>query len=310
MEGDIRRYLEHRLGEIAIEMCLKEGHQWPGAEKLDALVKECGKLFVYASTALRYIADRRGRVKGPEHRLNNLLRLSGRDEPAKYKDNPYKELDQLYLEVLVQALPEGDSERDEFAQCLRSIIGSIVKLRDPLSVEALSAFLAMDSDEVFKPLDDLHSILLVPPNDEPQAIIGFLHPSFPDFIEYRCSDMRFKIDAAGSDRLLLLGCLRIMGKLHEDMLELGDPWVESDETEDLDDRFSPQLRYACLYWASHLKELKSADAEMLQELATFSEKHMLHWLESLTWLRSLAIAVKSMEDAHNWASEVSRSTLS
>ena len=55
-------------------------------------------------------------------------------------------------------------------------------------------------------------------------------------------------------------------------------------------RLPPELEYACLYWANHLKGADTEDPDLIQELEIFSNEHLLHWLEALSWQGQLSSA--------------------
>ena len=64
------------------------------------------------------------------------------------------------------------------------------------------------------------------------------------------------------------------------------------------------LKYACLYWAKHVTVLKlDADVALIVELLhrfLVFDRHLLHWLEVMSILRSMGSAVASLRTVLDW----------
>lgn len=73
---------------------------------------------------------------------------------------PYHDLDNLYLAVLRNALPVDITEEGE-AEQFRWLIGCIILLLNPLSMEALAKFTLIDAKEISHVLYGLHSVVIV-----------------------------------------------------------------------------------------------------------------------------------------------------
>ena len=58
------------------------------------------------------------------------------------------------------------------------------------------------------------------------------------------------------------------------------------------------LRYACIYWASHLKDAladpSANSARTLGLLSKFADEHLLHWFECLSAMGELESGVESL----------------
>jgi hypothetical protein len=74
---------------------------------------------------------------------------------------------------------------------LRDILGSVVALFSPLSVDSLSRLLVTPKQRLDRMLKDLHAILDIP-NDHTRSL-RLHHPSFHDFLldKNRCGDSNF-----------------------------------------------------------------------------------------------------------------------
>src|ERR1700750_1712966 len=94
---------------------------------------------------------------------------------------PEKHLNEIYLAVLRHSISKySDEEAEELQGMLKSLLGSIVTLRSPLSTQCLSQLLNSPQVEVNQILDDLHSILNIP--KDPSQPLRLHHPSFRDFL--------------------------------------------------------------------------------------------------------------------------------
>ncbi|KAG8932012.1 hypothetical protein FRC01_000468 [Tulasnella sp. 417] len=133
VKEDIERFLRYRLNEIAMDNGMQT--PWPSEAALGALVDRAGILFIFASTAAKFIQN--GKRRNPEARLELLLK----DSTSK-GGSQYRAIDALYMQVLRYALSsdEGDDEEDDqenIQEAFGIVLGAIVLLRDPLSSSSL-----------------------------------------------------------------------------------------------------------------------------------------------------------------------------
>ncbi|KAJ3482356.1 hypothetical protein NLI96_g7038 [Meripilus lineatus] len=307
VEGDIRRFLEFKLPAIPKELGISVPN-WPSASDLDAVVAKSGRLFIFASTVIRFVGD--NRIPDPRGRLTRLLHSQAALGPS-----TYKQLDQLYLHVLQSAVDGVDDV--EQINCLRATLAAIVLFRNPIPLAALAALIGHDPDQVLLSLYNLHSIILVPSTiqDTPKIY----HLSFPDFItnSSRCSDEKFYVDIQSQETSLLLQCLGIMMKLlHFNMGSFdmgpyrvrqfdrrGNPIIKAMLNKDMSQSalIVPELEYACQFWCSHLLKIVDATPQVLAQLKIFSFEHLLFWMEAMSLLGLIESARVAIKDAHQWA---------
>ena len=78
--------------------------------------------------------------------------------------------------------------------------------------------------------------------------------------------------------------------VYEDIL---DQACESkDESEVIPMR--QQLKYSCIYWASHFFEAQLSGDDLIEALHTFLHKDLLHWIECLDELGELQTGIPSL----------------
>ena len=299
VRDDIRLFIESNLRDLPRRLDVKIKGEWPPMAEMEKLVDNCGKLFVYAATSLRFIGN--DRVRNPLKQLEILLGAR-----VAVNAKPYAQLDQLYLQVLRSALPE-DTEEDDILR-FHWVMGSIVLLRSPLSVISLSRFIKYDTKDVSDGLYHLHSIILPPSSFEEAPRI--YHPSFPDFItnSSRCSEPRFLVDVPKHEKRLVIRCLDVMlSTLKRDILDIGSSYhfvlnTEIDSLKNIiDERVRAEVQYSCQHWASHLSKVTVGDEEVMKALAQFAFLKLLNWIEVMSLLNLSGLAVSSMRDVHEWA---------
>jgi NACHT domain len=298
VRDDIHLFIESNLRDLPGRLDVKIKGEWPPMADMEILVDKCGKLFVYAATSLRFIGN--DRVRNPVKQLEVLLGAR-----VAVNAKPFAQLDQLYLQVLRSALPD-DSEEDLILR-FHWVVGSIVLLRDPLSVDSLSRFIKYDAEDVSDALYHLHSIILPPSSFEEAPRI--YHPSFPDFItnSSRCSEPTFLVDVPKHEKRLVLRCLDVMlSTLKRDILEIGNYSYQLNTEIDslmkvINEHVPAEVQYSCHHWASHLSKVTVGDEEVINVLAQFAFQKLLNWIEVMSLLNLSGLAVSSMRDAHKWA---------
>ena len=185
VQEDLRTFFGHELGSLQRKRRLT-GHLL-GEGDIETLVQRAGELFIYAATICLFIAERKH--PPPRERLKIVLQNTA------FTQSPEKNLDQLYLQILREAVPTTDSAQDESIFCSHFIliVGSIVSLFSSLSVRSLAALLFEKPESIELTLDDLWSILNVP--QKANATIPLIHPSFRGFRldRERCDDLDFRI---------------------------------------------------------------------------------------------------------------------
>lgn len=289
MQNDVRQFYTVNLNRI------KESYQlpdpWPHADDIQALTNQSHGLFIYAATSVKFIADRKH--SDPVYQLTQLLTNS--PTVAKDSSSPHHYLDGLYTQVLNNAFPDIAAR---LLRRLKTVLGTIIFLRDPLSTRALGQLLGLDG--VQNILVHLHSVLVIPDNDD--EVIRLLHPSFYDFMTHplRCRDHRFLVTAETQHTLITRACLESMKELKRDICRIKNLSLLNNEVPDLHARIMkfipPHLQYACRHWASHLANSMLSDV-LLDLVKDFCLNHLLHWVEVLSLLGELRSALFAVDVA-------------
>ena len=292
IQHDIFIFLKYAVGKIrtSYNTCYLSGtpldQDWPGDERLQALVDMAVPLFIVATTIYRFVNDPNW---DPREQLESILQSSDVRNS--------KQMAQVYLPVLTQlsARLKDSHNTDKLYQEFRMIIGSIISLSEPLSIQSLAVLLNISPGTIEHRLQPLHSVLRIP--TDPDMPIRTLHLSFREFM---LSDElhleQFKIDGAATHRMLLSRCLHLLsgpGGLKENICELdypGKPRREIDQSI-INDHITPTVQYACQYWVQHVQH-GNVEIHDQDNVHMFLQKHFLHWLEAMSIINRLAEVIR------------------
>ncbi|KAH9167239.1 hypothetical protein EDB89DRAFT_1856699 [Lactarius sanguifluus] len=288
VKSDIRHYLLTTFKQPPISLATPFD---AGEEVIFKLAESAGDSFIYAASILRFLFDEHAR--DPQGRLDILL--GNRTDP---EERPYERLDALYLSILHQAVPSSASS--PIMRRLRTVLSQLVTFREPLPMVVMEKFCGLKSGDVKRALHNLHSLIQVPNSDNQAPRV--YHLSFSDFIidSTRCRDVGLVVDVDSTEREVLLSCLgRLSSQLHRNMAGIEDPSLPHSEIDGfqtkVENAVSPELRYACLYWASHLMKTKDVHDETIwPRLQDFFTRCLLWWMETMALLGTLREAAESM----------------
>jgi hypothetical protein len=290
-QKDISTFLEHNLEDIRKDFCIRPG--WPSTDSIQCLAESANGLFIWAETACRFL--RNSKISTPEAQLE-LLSQAGSDSQS-----PYGAVDKIYLQVLTKSLiGDCDSqERNEITKRFQAVVGPIVTSFDALSCTSLANLTNDMESRVRALLDNLHSLLDIPTSlNNP---IQLLHPSFRDFVldPNRCST-DFWIDERKTHERLAKMCLSFMtNHLKRDICGLKslDASRSTAPPNRVEQCLPAELQYACRYWVQHLQK-SGVHPDDDGPVLMFLEKHLLHWLEALSFMRKSfegILAITSLE---------------
>ena len=308
---DIKLFFQTRLAEIVTNRSNPDAvEDWPSLSDIDILCEKAAGLFIYASTAIKFIASLH---RKPKKSLDLLVSL-----PQNTSREGGIGINTLYTEILKQAYCDlgpdiQNPDNQEVYQHFRSVVGAVLLAFNPLSMNSLSSLLHnfYTSSDISTVLDPLHSLLLVPEATEDQVRV--FHKSFPDFLmdPNRCQDPRFFVDPAVHHTEILLSCLQLMEqRLRRDICGLdGDPLNKVDDlSECRKQHIGDALEYACQFWTKHLLKSPSSgpNAEKVQEkIDKFFTMHLLCWIEVLAIMENLDASVYSLNNIKQWYTLVS-----
>ncbi|KAI9057827.1 WD40 repeat-like protein [Trametes sanguinea] len=293
---DITNFLRRRFADIGRRYA-SAGPNWASEEQVERVSQLAEGLFIYAATVASFLEDKK--VVNPRHQLDALLRsVHGRLMTGALEAR-LDALDELYTQVLHAAF--GNPSPPLQAR-LKRILGTIVLAEERLSSSGLSALLGEECGSVLDVVEQLRSVLSSTSEGNTHSDIRIIHLSFADFLvdPRRCKYPHFLITPSIQHTFIVLRCLKLM----QDSLKYNICEVPSehdclfnDEILDLPARIAQHLpsalQYACRYWLRHLARAEIGE-ELLAALEEFCTAHLLHWLEVLSLLGCVEIAIEGL----------------
>ena len=272
---DIESFLRHRMSEIRAENNALLSADWPGENRLRTLAERASGLFIWASTACKFID-----AYDPEQRLGVLIQADvGCDAESA--------LDSLYITALRSA---GQWDDPDFAADFRTIVGTLVVARNPLSLAALNKLLCTGSRR--PPVHATSRLGCVLYSD---TIIRILHPSFADFVSNRtrCQSDAWFINISMHHMRIAQLCLDHMdGYLRYNMCHLKLSKMADTSLPD-------DVAYACEFWVEHVCIIEDA-AFIADRLNIFLFKHLMHWFEAMSILKKSTETIGLMKRLCDW----------
>ncbi|KAJ5389771.1 uncharacterized protein N7496_000839 [Penicillium cataractarum] len=281
-ERDIHLFLQDRFAKIKQDRNISQ--DWPGDNVIQKLVTVSVPLFISAATVCRYIENT---IWEPKLRLTELL-----TDQAKY----VSKMDKTYLPILMRLLDDRESDESEQQQLLQEfqdIVGVIILLADPLSINALSLFLGIGADRIGNRLNSFRSVLSIPGNRDQSVRI--LHLSFRDFLVQ--SGTKFHVDEPKKHKKIAHLCLKTMqNHLRKDICDLESSGTyRTDVGPQYIRQYLPlELQYSCRYWIHHLEQSQDLSSG-IEDVLLFLQKHFLHWLEAMSLLGLISEVVGMLD---------------
>jgi len=297
VNDDIRLFLCHRLEQIADRARRSDNitipASWPSMNIVEELVMKASGLFIYASTVCKFVES----PGDPREHLRDIINSCTTSTDG---------LDDIYRKVVDAAIARFANKK--LASRCRSVVNTVILLYDPLPLKDFAQLLHMEPDFIRGILRDLHSVLVVPSNND--HVIHAFHASFYDFLttKSRSSDQIYVQRSQQHEEITqwLFQCM--MQGLKRNICEM-DASKLNNEVEDFAARkkkyIGQSLGYACRYWADHLTHSSPSGngTEMLvQALEKLIQTKVLYWIEVLSLLGDSGAIVTHLEKAKSWHS--------
>ena len=296
VDEDIRLYLQEKLTAIAKRRSdLDLSIPWPCDKDLMALTKKSSGLFIFASTLARFIESEHHE---PNERLQLIVSASGSTSHEGRAG-----IDPLYTQVLMHAF--SDVRENTVFEKLRRVLGAVTLAFNPLSRAQIAKILGINPSLITTTLRHLHSLLLVPNEDSEE--IRIFHKSFPDFLQDRdrCCNSKFFIDSPAHHGDMALGCLELLKKLKPNPCNLPDFVMNRDvETlsELIEDKVGSATRYACCYWAKHVRSSLTTNDYAIRLIDSAIEffKNAVPWIEVMSMENRLEGVIDNIHNLFDW----------
>ncbi|KAI9057822.1 WD40 repeat-like protein [Trametes sanguinea] len=292
---DIATFVRSRFEDIKRDYShLPLPSDWPPPLQLTQLLTLADVLFIYASTAMRFVGDEKER--SPQDQLDRLLKFRN----AAATPGTQSILDHLYEEVLEDAIEQlGKDQQDTLP---RLLLGTLVLAEERLAPTTLAALIDVPTNVVKGTLPAFHAVLTTSAAAEDENPIRMIHLSFTNFLvdPSRCTNKTVLVNPRIHHAFIALRCLKLMQEsLKYNICEVPPKHhhLPNNEVPDLPariaQRFPPALEYACRYWMHHLGSADIGE-ELLLALEEFCNTRLLYWLEALSLLGCVEIAVEAL----------------
>lgn len=277
IKNDISVFFRHELEDIREEKKLPKG--WPDENTIDRLSNLASGLFIYASTACRFIRD-------PNSDPSKSLLMILKDKYIGQYESQEDRLDEMYTQVLKRSIIPDGHRKERLNQELKRIIGSIVILFDPLPADEIDELLDMERGTTYRRLHSLYSVLDVPENNQQSpGPVRLLHLSLRDFLldGKRCKSHDLSIDEREINKNLFNSSLKSMAKhLKKNICNLRLPGSLTSEVDEstVKQCIPSSVQYACRYWVQHLGRsgFEPSDNDIIH---AFLNSNFLNWLEAM-----------------------------
>ena len=298
VDEDIRLYLEEKLTAVSrLRSGLDLSSPWPCGEDLTTLTKKSSGLFIFASTLVRFIESEHYE---PNRRLQ--LIVTAKD----YAHVGRAGIDALYTQILVHAF--SDVMDLSFFDNLRRVLGLVVVAFNPLSRAQIAEILGVDASLITTYLRHLHSVLLIPNSNQGSKEIRVFHKSFPDFLQdnRRCPEQKFHIAPPLHHWNIALDCLKLLSKLKPNPCDIPDFATNRDVAnlpDLLEDKVGGATRYACDYWALHIRSSPTTDhhaTQLISSVTEFFKSNVLQWIEVMSLENRLESVIHSIYGLLDW----------
>jgi hypothetical protein len=282
IKHDIAAYIHERMGNIRqFKRSLEP--EWPGQHVVKTLTEYSGGLFIWASTACKFI-----RSFDPKRRLAIILAAGVSND-----------LDELYTIALRNSADWTDTS---FARDAHSVLGAIVLSQMPLTDHTIDKLLRFRVGRSAEVLEYLGCVVQWSPGQAARI----LHASLSDYMadSSRSGGNPWFVDLKVQSMSLALGCLQVLkSQLRFNICDLEDSHILNSDIPELSARIeqyiSDELKYASLFWSDHLQHA-TVNNEILFKLKDLTHRQFPHWLEVLSLLGQVPIAIASLQIARDY----------
>ncbi|KAF7363055.1 WD40 repeat-like protein [Mycena venus] len=276
---DIRLYLNAEMVNVRQRhFSWNLGPTWPGDSKIAALTACAAGLFIWASTATKYL---RNTSNDPNDDLDYLLD-KGLDLDGMYK-----------IALQSTKLWEGRT----FAGRTRACLAAVVLGKVPMSDTTINVLLGLDAkDSSAHVFFKLGCVLQWAPGE----FARLLHASFGDYLTdpERCGQEPWFINPALWGLQLAHSCLRVLKtELCFNICRLEDSHISNTAVHNLADRITTyipaHLSYSSCFWADHILGAEWDEA-ILTDIENLMYNKFPFWLEILSILGEIGIGINAL----------------
>ena len=283
---DVIKFVRHEMRELRKDGGWHVPKDWPWDENIQALGEAADEIFIWASTAVRYISERKS------GQFEHLKRLKENSSIVN------KSLFGLYATIFEDSLDWDDNTKGRFQRILSMILFGKRLLID----EEIDDFLESAIGTTWDLLSCLQSVVTCE-KDKP---IRIHHASLYDYLIFPDSvGLGWHIDEEeGKKHIALYYFKRMRKQLRFNICELETSFAMDKDVLQLQEcvqkNIPPFLQYVCQNWALHIRDVPYSERPY-KYLRHFAYNTSLYWVEALSLTGGLYIYLgPALEIAIKW----------
>ena len=262
-QDDVDRLVRSKLRELAE---FHEWNDWPSDVQVRRLCRLAAGHLGLAATALRWIA-RQIEYEGSARRDEVIEEVS---------ELGTGEIDELYAFIFRRILPLQDPARKRYLKGLKTVLGCLVVLQEPLDIGTISTLLSLDNFDVPHCMKRISSLIVEGTLLLTKTTFPTLHKSVVDYLISGHADPDLHINPTEQHHSLTTACFKSIQRL---TFNVGHITSSHGIYEDFS--ISQGITYPCECLGYHLKN-GGERATLVQEVDKFMKTCFLRWLEVLS----------------------------
>ena len=277
-KDDVDRLVRAKLRELAE---VHGWNDWPSEHQVSLLCQVAAGHLGLAATALRWIA-REFRSEGRARRDKVIEEVSQLGTG---------EIDDLYAFILRDILPQDPARKFFYLNGLKTVLGCLVVLQEPLDIGSISTMLSLDRDE----FDVLHCMKrissLIVDGTEPltEMTVPQVHKTLVDYLVSSRADPDLHIDPTEQHHSLTTTCFESIQKLNFNVGHITSSHSYGDIS------ISRGITYPC-QWLGHHLENGGERSTLVRDVDKFMKNKFLQWLEVLSLQKLVdSVAISTMK---------------
>ena len=277
---DVDRLVRATLRELAES---HEWNDWPSENQVSLLCQLAAGHLGLVSTALRWITSQ--------------LELEGKARRDKVIEEVSQlgmgELHELYAFILHRILPPPkDPARNRYLNGLKTVLGCLVVLQQPLDIDTISTLLSLDDFDVPHCMKRISSLIVEGTESLTERTVPQVHKSCVDYLVSSRPLPGLRINPTEHHHALTTTCFETINK----RLIFNVGHITTSHQLDMEiSSISQVITYPCQWLGPHL-ENGGERATLVPDVEKFMKTHFLQWLEVLSLQKLVdSVAVSTLK---------------
>jgi NACHT domain len=261
---DVDQLVRAKLRELAE---VHEWNDWPSEVQVRLLCRHAAGHLGLAMTALRWIASQ-FEWEGSARR-DMVIEEVGRLGMG--------ELEGLYTFILDRILPPEGPTRKRYLKGLKTVLGCLVVLQEPLDIGSISTLLSLDDFDVLHCMKRISSLIVDGTEPLTERTVPKVHKSVVDYLVSSRPHPDLRIDPTEQHHSLTTTCFEHIQRL---TFNVGHITTSHQVDEEISSTFQG-ITYPFRWLGRHLKN-GGERATLVPDVEKFMKTHFLQWLEVMS----------------------------